>query len=110
MFYKILQKKRNEWLRRSDCPITPLLSYIECKGMMRDAQIDAIKTYFFLKVECKNKPLWRLFTEGDFLTIDLDTVSLTVKARTILKKIKQQQHYMNMHVYTMIKVRRLHLH
>lgn len=88
MFYKILQKKRNEWLRRSDCPITPLLSYIECKGMMRDAQIDAIKTYFFLKIECKNKPLWRLFTEGDFLTIDLDTVSLTVKARTILEKNK----------------------
>lgn len=88
MFYKILQKKRNEWLRRSDCPIETLLSYIECKGMMRDAQIDAIKTYLFLKIECKNKPLWRLFTEGDFLTIDLDTVSLTVKARTILEKNK----------------------
>ena len=88
MFYKILQKKRNEWLRRSDCPIETLLSYIECRGMMRDAQIDAIKTYLFLKIECKNKPLWRLFTEGDFLTIDLDTVSLTVKARTILEKNK----------------------
>ncbi|VTY11744.1 Type III restriction enzyme, res subunit [uncultured Prevotella sp.] len=88
MFYKILQKKRNEWLRRSDCPIETLLSYIECRGMMRDAQIDAIKTYLFLKIECKNKPLWRLFTEGNFLTIDLDTVSLTVKARTILEKNK----------------------
>lgn len=88
MFYKILQKKRNEWLRRSDCPIETLLSYIECRGMMRDAQIDAIKTYLFLKIECKNKPLWRLFTEGDFLTIDLDTVSLTVKARTILERNK----------------------
>ena len=55
MFYKILQKKRNEWLRRSDCPIETLLSYIECKCMMRDAQIDAIKTYLFLKIECKNR-------------------------------------------------------
>jgi hypothetical protein len=56
--------------------------------MMRDAQIEAIKTYLFLKIACKNKPLWRLFTEGDFLTINLDEISLTSKARMILSTDK----------------------
>lgn len=85
MFYKILQNKRNEWLSRTDCPVNSLLSYIESKGMMRDAQIDAIKTYLFLKIECGNKPLWKLFTEGDFLSLNLDNMSLTTKARRILE-------------------------
>jgi len=65
-----------------------LLSYIESKGMMRDAQIDAIKTYLFLKIKCDNKPLWRLFTEGDFLSLNLDNMSLTAKGRHILETDK----------------------
>lgn len=88
MFYSIIQRKRNEWLRRIDCPVKSLLSYIERKGMMRDAQIEAIKTYLFLKIECGNKPLWKLFTEGDFLSLNLDNMSLTVKARHILETDK----------------------
>lgn len=84
MFYNIIQKKRDEWLNRKDCPIAYLLNYIEDKGMMRDAQIEAIKTYLFLKIECGNKTLWRLFTEGDFLSLNLDNMSLTAKARHIL--------------------------
>ena len=88
MFYSIIQRKRNEWLSRIDCPVRSLLSYIESKGMMRDAQIEAIKTYLFLKIECGNKPLWRLFTEGDFLSLDLDNMSLTTKARRILETNK----------------------
>lgn len=88
MFYNIIQRKRNEWLGREDCPIKSLLSYIESKGMMRDAQIEAIKTYLFLKIECNNKPLWRLFIEGDFLSLNLDNMSLTVKARHILETDK----------------------
>ena len=88
MFYNIIQRKRDEWLSRTDCPVSSLLSYIESKGMMRDAQTEAIKTYLFLKIECSNKPLWRLFTEGDFLSLDLDNISLTVKARHILETDK----------------------
>lgn len=88
MFYNIIQKKRDEWLNRKDCPITYLLNYIEAKGMMRDAQIEAIKTYLFLKIKCGNKPLWRLFTEGDFLSLNLDKMSLTAKARHILETDK----------------------
>ncbi|MFA6832047.1 MAG: DEAD/DEAH box helicase family protein [Bacteroidaceae bacterium] len=85
MFYNIIQRKRNEWLSREDCPVKSLLSYIDSKGMMRDAQIEAIKTYLFLKIECNNKPLWRLFAEGSFLSLDLDDISLTAKARSILE-------------------------
>ncbi|KGI22441.1 DEAD/DEAH box helicase family protein [Hoylesella timonensis] len=88
MFYNIIQRKRNEWLGREDCPIKSLLSYIESKGMMRDAQIEAIKTYLFLKIECNNKPLWRLFIEGDFLSLNLDDLRLTAKARDILASNK----------------------
>ena len=88
MFYSIIQRKRNEWLSRIDCPVKSLLSYIEGKGMMRDAQIEAIKTYLFLKIECGNKPLWRLFTEGDFLSLKLDNMSLTAKARLVLETNK----------------------
>ena len=88
MFYHIIQRKRNEWLHREDCPVKSIFDYIESRGMMRDAQIEAIKTYLYLKIACKNKPLWRLFTEGDFLTINLDEISLTSKARMILSTDK----------------------
>ena len=88
MFYNIIQRKRNEWLSRIDCPVKSLLSYIEGKGMMRDAQIEAIKTYLFLKIEGGNKPLWKFFTDGDFLSLNLDYISLTAKARTILETDK----------------------
>lgn len=67
MFYNIIQRKRNEWLSRIDCPVKSLLSYIEGKGMMRDAQIEAIKTYLFLKIEGGNKPLWKVFHRWRFL-------------------------------------------
>ncbi len=88
MFYNILLRKRDEWLSCEDCSVKVLLAYIESRGMMRDAQIEAIKTYLFLKIECENKPLWRLFAEGDFLSLDLDSLSLTKKAREILSSNK----------------------
>ena len=85
MFYRIIQRKRDEWLSRKDCPVRFLLSYIESRGMLRDAQVDAIKTYLFLKIECGGRPLWRLFAEGAFRTLNLSNMSLTIKARRILE-------------------------
>lgn len=85
MFYQLIQRKRDEWLSRADCPVRSAIDYIESRGMLRDAQIDAIKTYLFLKIACNNKPLWQLFSKGDFLTIDLSNVSLTVRAREVLE-------------------------
>ncbi len=61
-----------------------MLQYIAERGKMRDAQIEAIKTYLFLKIACQNKPLWRLFSEGDFLTVNLADMKMTVRAREVV--------------------------
>jgi hypothetical protein len=60
MFYKIIEKKRNQWLNSSDCVISDIIAYIERQNKMRDAQIEAIKTYLYLKIACQNRPLWQL--------------------------------------------------
>ena len=66
MFYKLIEKKRNEWLASPDCAVKDVIHYIEQRGKMRDAQIDAIKTFLFLKFHCHNRPLWQLFNKGCF--------------------------------------------
>jgi type III restriction enzyme len=52
MFYKMIQRKRDMWYSSSECTIDELISYIVNKGEMRDVQIDAIKTYLYLKIAC----------------------------------------------------------
>ncbi|GHV70433.1 hypothetical protein FACS189420_1510 [Bacteroidia bacterium] len=81
MLYNIIQQKRNQWLQSEECTIKELLVYIEQQGFMRDAQVEAIKTYLFLKIACGNQPLWHLFTDGKFNTLNIDDLSLTVSAR-----------------------------
>ena len=70
MFYKIT-RARDRWLTSAENTVRPLLTYIEQKGQMRDAQIDAIKTYLFLKIRCESKPLYQLFSTGAFSTVDI---------------------------------------
>lgn len=60
MFHKLIQHKRDEWFASPDCTVGNVIAYIVRRGMMRDAQIEAIKTYLYLKIACGNKPLWRL--------------------------------------------------
>ena len=84
MFYKIIENKRNQWLSSSDCTITSLIDYIVKTGQMRDAQIDAIKTYLFLKIACQGKPLFTLFKEGAFNTLDLNALELSQSTRDYL--------------------------
>ena len=50
MFYKLIEKKRDLWLASDECTVKSLIHYIEHRGMMRDAQIEAIKTYLYLKI------------------------------------------------------------
>ncbi len=88
MFYKLIEKKRNEWLCSKDCSVSELIQYIEHRGMMRDAQLEAIKTYLFLKIACKNQPLWKLFVEGAFNDTNIGQVELTETAREIFKTNK----------------------
>ncbi len=85
MFYKIIEKKRDEWLNSPSCVITDLISYIEHQHKMRDAQIESIKTYLFLKIECQNRPLWELFASGKFNSTNVDDLEVNKATREILE-------------------------
>ncbi len=84
MFYKIIEKKRDEWLSSPSCVISDLISYIEHQHKMRDAQIESIKTYLFLKIECQNRPLWELFASGKFNSTNVDELEVNKATREIL--------------------------
>lgn len=84
MFYKMIENKRNQWLSSAECTITSLIDYIVKTGQMRDAQIEAIKTYLFLKIACEGKPLATLFKNGAFNTLDLNTLELSQSTRDYL--------------------------
>lgn len=88
MFYKLIKKKCDEWMDSSDCTIRELIQYIYAQNKMRDAQIEAIKIYLFLKIACGNRPLWKLFSDGCFNSLDFNTMELTVEARSILASNK----------------------
>lgn len=84
MFYKLIKNKRDVWFNSPSCPVAELVQYIEDRGMMRDAQIEAIKTYLYLKIACGNKPLWGLFYNG--ILSSPETIALTGKERDVLGK------------------------
>lgn len=85
MFDKMIQKKRNIWLNSPGCSIQDLLCYMIHVGQMRDAQIEAIKTYLFLKIACGNRSLYDLFVSGSFNTLNLDEIELTAKTKDFLQ-------------------------
>ena len=86
MLYALITRKRDEWLSRPDCPIRPLLAHITKEGKMRDAQVEAVKTYLFLKIACDNKPLYRIFSDGTLRIADreLSLERLNVPSREAL--------------------------
>lgn len=84
MFYKMIENKRDQWLSSNECTIASLIDYIVETGQMRDAQVEAIKTYLFLKIACGNKPLTTLFKEGVFNSIDLNSIEISQKSRDFL--------------------------
>lgn len=88
MFYQLIQQKVEEWFRQDDCPARRLVDYIMQRGMMRDAQIAAIRTFLYLKIACGNQPLASLFCEGRFNgpAPDYDDMPLSTAARKALKK------------------------
>lgn len=88
MLYRLIEQKRNEWLLSPFCPITEVIRYIETKGMMRDAQVESIKTYLFLKIAGNNRPLWELFAEGFFNSLDLEGIRATPTASRYLSQNK----------------------
>ena len=84
MFYKMITNARNRWLMSDQCTVKDLFAYIETAGQMRDAQIDAIKTYLFLKIACDCQPLADLFRLGKFNTLELDEVPLKASTKDFL--------------------------
>ena len=80
----MITKKRDEWLRGENS-VKDLIAYIERAGQMRDAQVDAIKTYLFLKIACENQPLVKLFSAGKFNSLDLDALEISTSTRDALK-------------------------
>lgn len=85
MFYKLIEKKRDEWYNSPDCTVKDVIRYIEQKGKMRDAQLDAIKTFLYLKIVCGNESLRSLFTRGFFNTLNISEEPLSEKARIKLQ-------------------------
>ncbi len=85
MFYKMIENKCKEWYSSDQCTVRNLIEYIEKTGQMRDAQIEAMKVYLFLKIACECKPLEYLFKHGVFNSIDLDTVELSAATRDFLE-------------------------
>lgn len=67
----MIESKCKEWYDSGQCTVH---NYIEKTGQMRDAQIEAIKVYLFLKIGCQCQPLSSLFTRGVFNNIVLDTM------------------------------------
>lgn len=84
MFYQMITKQRDKWYA-GNCPIADIISYIEKTNQMRDAQIDAIKTYLYLKIACDNKPLYELFTSGKFNSLNLDELEISTSTREALQ-------------------------
>lgn len=86
MFYKMIERKRNQWFASDDCTVRALVDYISNAGQLRDAQVDAIKTYLFLKVACDCKPLNELFTAGTFNSLDIGELSLPDSVKDFLRQ------------------------
>lgn len=55
------------------------------QGQLRDAQIEAVKTYLYLKIACNSQSLKDLFCQGSFNTLNLDELEVSHGVREYLK-------------------------
>ena len=84
MFYKMIEQARDMWFSSTECTASNLVAYMQNQGHLRDAQIEAIKTYLFLKIACGSKPLADLFSSGKFNTLSPDEIEVSSKVRNYL--------------------------
>ena len=85
MFYKMIERARDRWYASLECTVSDLTNYMVKQGHLRDAQIEAIKTYLYLKIACNCLPLKKLFCQGSFNTLDLDELEISKGTREFLK-------------------------
>ena len=88
MFYKMIERARDRWYASQECTVADLIKYMMQQGYLRDAQIEAIKTYLYLKVACNCQSLKKLFCQGSFNTLALDDLELSKSTREFLKSRK----------------------
>ncbi|GHU80238.1 hypothetical protein FACS1894191_5030 [Clostridia bacterium] len=81
MFHRMISAARDRWYGSDACTVTALVDYITSTGKMRDAQVEAVKTYLFLKIGCENKSLAALFAQGAFNSLNLSDAELSGSAR-----------------------------
>jgi hypothetical protein len=86
MFFHLIDNRKQLWLASTDCPVHSVIEYIRHKGELRDAQIQAIETWLFLKIAGQNKPLWKLFAEGFFNSVlDYPNLRISQNARDAMQ-------------------------
>ena len=86
MFYRMIERKRNQWFASQECTVRTLVDYIVNKGQLRDAQVEAVKTYLFLKIACGCRPLHELFVSGAFNTLDIGELPLPDSVKDFLRQ------------------------
>lgn len=87
MLHDEIRKRTQAWVARPDCPVSPILAHIRERGKLRDAQVEAIETWLYLKIEGGAKPLWRLFAEGFFSPdVDLGALHVAQTTREVLEQ------------------------
>ena len=84
MFYQMITNARDRWFSSPACTAREVAKYIEQTNQMRDAQVDAIKTYLYLKIACGCVPLSQLFCQGAFNTLDLEQEEISASIRDFL--------------------------
>ena len=85
MFYRMITEARDRWFASPDCTAGPVIEYIIQKGQLRGPQVEAIKTYLFLKTGCENRSLAALFCCGAFNNLNLEELPLPSDVRKYME-------------------------
>ncbi len=89
MLNALISQRAQSWFAQPDCPARAIIEHIRQRGFLREAQIEAIKTYLFLKIEGGNRPLWQLLCEGGLTqSEDLSRLHISEQAREVLEENK----------------------
>ncbi|MFH0796019.1 MAG: hypothetical protein V2A65_03065, partial [Candidatus Omnitrophota bacterium] len=86
MLNNLIFRRAQEWIISGTCTVKPLFEYINRNGNLREAQIQALLVYLFLKIEGGNKPLSTLFSENFFgHDEDLSNLNINQNLRNVLE-------------------------
>lgn len=89
MLNNLILRKAQEWIISDSCTIKPLFEHINQNGNLREAQIQALLVYLFLKIEGENKSLPTLFSEN-FFGCDEELAHLNINQK--LRDFLQSNH------------------